>query len=43
MGDAIALIVGTHANLLTVMGGAHALLAVCGYNAAREILRDFKR
>ena len=32
---AIALIVGTHANLLTVMGGAHALLAVCGYNAAR--------
>jgi hypothetical protein len=32
---AIVLIVGTHANLLTVMGGAHALLAVCGYNAAR--------
>ena len=32
---AIILIVGTHANLLTVMGGAHALLAVCGYNAAR--------
>ena len=32
---AIVLIVGTHANLLTLMGGAHALLAVCGYNAAR--------
>lgn len=32
---AIVLIVATHANLLTVMGGAHALLAVCGYNAAR--------
>lgn len=32
---AILLIVGTHANLLTLMGGAHALLAVCGYNAAR--------
>jgi hypothetical protein len=32
---AIALIVGTHANLLTIPGGAHALLAVCGYNAAR--------
>lgn len=32
---AITLIVGTHANLLTIMGGAHALLAVCGYNAAR--------
>lgn len=32
---AIVLIVGMHANLWTVMGGAHALLAVCGYNAAR--------
>ena len=32
---AILLIVATHANLLTVMGGAHALLAVAGYNAAR--------
>ena len=32
---AIVLIVGTHANLLTIPGGAHALLAVCGYNAAR--------
>jgi acyl-CoA synthetase (AMP-forming)/AMP-acid ligase II len=32
---AITFIVGTHANLLGIMGGAHALLAVCGYNAAR--------
>jgi len=32
---AITLIVGTHSNLLSIMGGAHALLAVCGYNAAR--------
>lgn len=32
---AIVAIVGTHANLLTIMGGAHALLAICGYNAAR--------
>lgn len=32
---AIVLIVGTHANLLSIPGGAHALLAVCGYNTAR--------
>ena len=32
---AITFIVGTHANLLHLMGGAHALLAVCGFNAAR--------
>ncbi len=32
---AIVLIVGTHANLMTVVGGAHVLLAVAGYNAAR--------
>ncbi len=36
---AIVLIVATHANLLTVMGGAHALLAVAGYNAARFLPR----
>ena len=36
---AILLIVATHANLLTVMGGAHALLAVAGYNAARFLPR----
>lgn len=32
---AIVLIVGTHANLLTVMGGAHVLLAIVGFNLAR--------
>jgi hypothetical protein len=31
----IVLIVGTHANLLGVMGGAHVLLAVAGFNFAR--------
>ena len=36
---AILLIVATHANLLTIMGGAHALLAVAGYNAARFLPR----
>jgi hypothetical protein len=35
----ILLIVATHANLLTVMGGAHALLAIAGYNAARFLPR----
>jgi peptidoglycan/LPS O-acetylase OafA/YrhL len=37
---AIVLIVGTHANLLTVQGGAHLLLAVAGYNLARFQLAD---
>ena len=32
---AIVLVIGTHANLLTVMGGAHVLLALVGYNLAR--------
>lgn len=32
---AIFLIVATHADLLTVKGGAHLLLAVAGYNLAR--------
>ena len=36
---AILLIIATHANLLTVAGGAHALLAVAGYNAARFLPR----
>ena len=36
---AIVLIVATHANLLTVVGGAHVLLAVAGYNAARFLPR----
>jgi hypothetical protein len=32
---AILLIVGTHANLFSVLGGAHVLLGVAGYNFAR--------
>jgi hypothetical protein len=32
---AIVAIVGTHANLFTVVGGAHLLLAVAGHNFAR--------
>ena len=32
---AILAIVGTHANLWTVVGGAHVLLAVAGWNFAR--------
>lgn len=32
---AILLILGTHANLLSVQGGAHVLLAVAGFNFAR--------
>ncbi|WP_088289901.1 AMP-binding protein [Kineosporia sp. A_224] len=32
---AIVAVVGTHANLFTLRGGAHLLLAVAGYNAAR--------
>jgi len=31
----ILLIVGTHANVFTLVGGAHLLLAVAGYNFAR--------
>ena len=37
---AIVLIVGTHADLITVQGGAHLLLAVAGYNIARFQLAD---
>ena len=37
---AILAIVGTHANLLSVLGGAHLLLAVAGYNFARFQLSD---
>ena len=32
---AIMLVLGTHANLFTIPGGAHLLLAVCGYNFVR--------
>ncbi len=37
---AIVLIVATHANVLTMMGGAHVLLAVAGFNLARFQLHD---
>ncbi|MEO7836049.1 MAG: non-ribosomal peptide synthetase, partial [Acidimicrobiales bacterium] len=36
---AIALVVGTHAKLWNVTGGAHTLLAVAGFNVARFQLR----
>ena len=36
-------IVGTHANLFTVVGGAHLLLAVAGFNFARFQLADAPR
>lgn len=37
---AIVLIVSTHAGLINVMGGAHVLLAVAGYNFARFQLTE---
>lgn len=37
---AILLIVGTHADLFVLKGGAHLLLAVAGYNLARFQLAD---
>ncbi|MEO5854143.1 MAG: AMP-dependent synthetase, partial [Nocardioides sp.] len=40
---AIASIVGTHANLFTLLGGAHLLLAVAGFNMARFQLTDAGR
>lgn len=40
---AIVLIVGTHANLFTVAGGAHLLLAVVGFNLARFQLAGLPR
>ncbi len=39
---AIVAIVATHANLLTVVGGAHVLLAVAGFNFARFQLAEFR-
>jgi len=39
----ILLIVGTHANVFTVVGGAHILLAVAGYNLARFQLAEVPR
>ncbi|OJF12306.1 AMP-binding protein [Couchioplanes caeruleus] len=40
---AIVLIVGTHADLFTVRGGAHLLLALAGFNFARFHLTDAPR
>ena len=40
---AIVLVVGTHANLVTVVGGAHLLLAVAGFNLARFQLAALPR
>ena len=40
---AIVLVVGTHANLFTVVGGAHLLLAVAGFNLARFQLASLPR
>jgi len=40
---AIVLITGTHANLLTVQGGAHVLLGVLGFNLARFQFADVPR
>ena len=39
----ILMIVGTHANVFTLVGGAHLLLAVAGYNFARFQLADVPR
>jgi acyl-CoA synthetase (AMP-forming)/AMP-acid ligase II len=39
----ILFIVGSHANVFTVVGGAHLLLAVAGYNFARFQLADVPR
>jgi hypothetical protein len=40
---AIVAIVGTHAQLFTVLGGAHALLAVAGFNFGRFRLTSSRR
>ena len=40
---AIVAVVGTHANLLTLLGGAHLLLALAGFNLARFALGDVTR
>jgi acyl-CoA synthetase (AMP-forming)/AMP-acid ligase II len=40
---AIIAIVGTHAQLFTLRGGAHALLAIAGYNVGRFHLTDANR
>lgn len=40
---AIVAIVGSHADLFTLVGGAHVLLAVAGFNTARFLLTDAPR
>ena len=40
---AIVMVVGSHANLFTLLGGAHVLLGVAGYNFARFQLVDLPR
>lgn len=40
---AIVTIVGTHANLFALLGGAHLLLAVCGFNLGRFQVTDQPR
>ena len=40
---AIVAIVGTHANLLTIVGGAHLLLVIAGFNFARFQVADGDR
>ena len=40
---AIVLVVGSHANLFTLLGGAHVLVGVAGYNLARFQLVDVPR
>ncbi|MDQ3480168.1 MAG: non-ribosomal peptide synthetase, partial [Actinomycetota bacterium] len=40
---AIVMIVGSHANLFTLLGGAHVLLAIAGFNFARFQLAASRR
>ncbi len=40
---AIVLVVGSHANVFTLLGGAHLLVAVAGHNVARFSLRQSAR
>ncbi|NYD57444.1 acyl-coenzyme A synthetase/AMP-(fatty) acid ligase/acyl carrier protein [Nocardioides marinisabuli] len=40
---AIVAVVGTHADLFTLLGGAHLLLALAGFNLARFALGDVTR
>jgi hypothetical protein len=42
-GVAIVMVVGSHANLFTLLGGAHVLFGLAGYNFARFQLVDVPR